>query len=87
MSGFYVVHSLSLAGVNNTLRRKGTVMEHGQTAELPTVATAAAQQAESALLHAKPSIRAGALGHPVIHLFFTQVLASAFPEGLSTLQY
>lgn len=61
-------------------------MEHGKTVEPPTVAMAAAQHTESALLHAQPSLRAMELGQPVIHsLFSTQVLFPVFPEGLTML--
>lgn len=85
LRGCYAVHSLSLAQVR---RRKGRVVEHGKATELPTVAMAAAQHAESALLHAKPSVRAALLEHPVTHLLFsTRVLSPVFPEGLTTLQY
>lgn len=57
--------TLSLPGV----RMEGTVVEHGHSAELPTVAMAAAHYAGSALLHARPSKPgAGAASYPLVFL-------------------
>lgn len=58
---------------------EGTLVAHSNTVELPTVTTAAAHYAETALLQAKHPIKAGG---DSFALFSIQVLASIFPEGL-----
>lgn len=65
MGGFYTVHSLSKSCWAEDGRHSGGTWP---TAELPIVSIVAAHDAETALLYSKHPVKAGVLGHLVIHL-------------------